>query len=461
MAVIRLSGQGAITLFCDACLKDNSIPLTPRVASVRSLLLKPIPGTSGTSDPLEDKALIIAFPDGNSFTGEEAIEVQCHGNPILVSIIINACTENGARPAQPGEFSLRAFQNGKMDLTQAEALADLINASTERAVIACTRSLHGNFGRDCLAFQDTLLALLAEAEAHIDFSDQDIDLVSRETLATRCDALANRLGDFLTSSHQGRHLSEGYHIAIAGKPNAGKSSLFNALVGDQAAIVADIPGTTRDVLKETLSLSGVPLTLYDTAGLRDSSDLVEIEGVRRAKELYQRIDRLCYVIRLDQGHKSPAALVADEGELQELLQQHPSLPFDIIFSCCDLSSTPPAVIDRHDQLDQLPERDGRAIILSSKMPETVASLRHHWQELLARKDGGSSEQSVRTRHLDCIRRCCYHLNRAGRWFEKSAESVVLACEELRFALQALGEIVGKTTNEDLLGKIFSSFCVGK
>ncbi|MDI9347947.1 MAG: tRNA uridine-5-carboxymethylaminomethyl(34) synthesis GTPase MnmE [Methylacidiphilales bacterium] len=446
IAVIRLSGLGCISLASRVCFNGKLRDSTPRLAQVVNLEI----------DGIIDQVVVITYQQNKSFTGEESLEIQCHGNHVLISIIIEACINGGARMANPGEFSERAYLHGKIDLAQAEAIVDLIHATTKRNLIACTRSLQGELSKFCKILKNSILDIFVEAEAHIDFSNEDIEIVSCETLASKSQSVSHELTTFIERCNYGKLITEGLHIAIAGKPNAGKSSLFNALVGEGTAIVSEMPGTTRDILKEQIAIAQIPITLYDTAGLRSSIDTIELIGQERAKQLFSRVDRIAYITKLDYSCKNKEDLeqmLESDKELAAIKLRLGDCPIDFIFTGSDLYPS--------EQKSVLLSDGSQAIILSTLIHDTLGTLLHHWESVVQNQQHSDNEFSARARHIQCLTKSRDHLNQAACYFSGTSENIVLACEELRMSLQAISELVGETTNDELLGKIFSTFCIGK
>ncbi|MDF9392880.1 MULTISPECIES: tRNA uridine-5-carboxymethylaminomethyl(34) synthesis GTPase MnmE [Methylococcus] len=387
-----------------------------------------------------DRGIVLYFPAPSSFTGENVLELHGHGGPVVLDILLRRALELGCRLARPGEFSERAYLNGKLDLAQAEAIADLIDSSTEEAARSAQRSLQGEFSAHIHHLQERLVRLRTHVEATIDFSGEDIDLLENAALGHEIGGLLDELDTIDTKAHQGALLREGFTAVIAGRPNAGKSSLLNALSGRDLAIVTEIPGTTRDLLRESLQLGGLPLHVVDTAGLRDSEDPIEREGIRRARDALANAD--CILLVSDARHAEASdALLADLPE---------TIPLIRIFNKIDLTGVPASLtIDRETTVVHLSARTGEGIDL----------LR---QEIIRRagyEKGTEGVFSARRRHLDAIQRARAALANAHLYLHtKTAE---LLAEELHTAQKALGEITGEFTNEDLLSRIFSSFCIGK
>ncbi|MCC5090525.1 tRNA uridine-5-carboxymethylaminomethyl(34) synthesis GTPase MnmE [Xanthomonas campestris] len=386
-----------------------------------------------------DDGIAVWFPAPHSFTGEEVVELQGHGSPVLLRQLVARCIALGARQARAGEFSERAFLKGKLDLAQAEAIADLIAAGDLRAARAARRSLDGVFSRRVDAVSESLTRLRIHVEAAIDFADEPLDTLGgaqvREEL-TRTRAL---LAQLLRDAERGRKLRDGLHAVLIGPPNAGKSSLLNALAGSERAIVTDVAGTTRDTLHEAIQLDGFELTLVDTAGLREGGDAIEREGMRRARAELQRADL--------------ALIVVDARD--------PQAARDALGDAIDAVPRRLWIHNKCDLLAVAGPLDADAIAVSAETGQGLEHLHTRLREL-ALGDGiesVDSEFSARTRHVDALHRAEQHADAAD--LELRYEQLELAAEELRLAHEALGEITGKLSADDLLGKIFSSFCIGK
>lgn len=390
-----------------------------------------------------DKGIALFFPAPGSFTGEDVLELHGHGGPVVMDMLLKRVLQLGARMARAGEFSERAFLNGKLDLTQAEAVADLIESSSESAARSALRSLEGQFSRRVHAIVEQLIELRTYVEASIDFPEEEIDFLSDHKLSRDLVAILQGLDDLLESARQGCLLHDGMTIVLAGPPNAGKSSLLNRLAQHDAAIVSRTPGTTRDVLRERIEVDGMPVHVLDTAGLRDSTDEIETEGVRRARAAMERADRVLLVIDDD---------IADERSVQTLIQQLPQpVTYTLIRNKIDLSGRPPGECDNTAQTE---------LALSAKTGVGLDDLRQHMKKTMGFQDAGEGTFIARRRHLDALARARRHV-RAGQEQLEHARAGELAAEELRLAQQALNEITGEFTTEDLLGRIFASFCVGK
>lgn len=390
---------------------------------------------------LLDEGLLLYFPGPASFTGEDVLELHGHGGPVVLDRLLRRVVELGARPARPGEFSERAFLNGKLDLAQAEAVADLIAASTEAAARAAVRSLQGEFSQAVQALVERLIELRVYVESAIDFPDEEIDFLSEGDVLGRLDAIAEQLAGVQASARRGQVLRDGMTVVIAGQPNVGKSSLLNRLAGYDAAIVTDIAGTTRDVLREHIHLDGMPLHVIDTAGLRDSADPVEQEGIRRAWQAIDNADRLLLILDDRDG--------LGEAEQAILTRLPPGIGTTIVRNKIDLTGAKPAIVDTEQ---------GVEVRLSALSGDGLPLLREHLKASMGYTGQGSF--IARRRHLDALDRAQTHLA-AGREQLLTHQAGELLAEDLRLAQEALGEITGAFTSEDLLGRIFSSFCIGK
>ncbi len=386
-----------------------------------------------------DDGIVLWFPAPNSFTGEEVVELQGHGGAVVLRQLLTRCIALGARQARPGEFSERAFLNGKLDLAQAEAIADLIAAGDTRAARAARRSLDGVFSRRVEALGEQVTVLRIHIEAAIDFADEPIETLGGAQVRAGLSAAQATLAELLRDAERGRKLRDGVHAVLIGPPNAGKSSLLNALAGSERAIVTDVAGTTRDTLRETIRIDGLELTLVDTAGLRESGDAIEREGMRRARAELERADIALVVIDAREPEAGHAAVAADVAQVPRSLWIH----------------------NKADLLDDAPVLAPNAIAVSATTGAGLPAL-HARLAQIASADAGESvegEFTARARHVDALARCGEHL--AGAWAQLDHEQLELAAEELRLAHDALGEVTGRMTADDLLGRIFSSFCIGK
>ncbi|MCW8908127.1 MAG: tRNA uridine-5-carboxymethylaminomethyl(34) synthesis GTPase MnmE [Sedimenticola sp.] len=389
-----------------------------------------------------DQGLLLFFPSPHSFTGEDVLELQGHGGPVVMDLLLQRVLACGVRLAHPGEFSQRAFLNGKLDLAQAEAIADLIESGTASAARLAARSLEGAFSQHIHQLVEQLTLLRMYVEAAIDFPEEEVDFLSEGKVGEDLQAIISRLQQVQKSAHTGRLLRDGMTLVIAGLPNAGKSSLLNALAGRESAIVTEIPGTTRDLLREQIQIDGMPLHLVDTAGLRDSSDRVEQEGIRRAREEIARADRILWIF--DES-RDPQHQAFDETLLPR------GVPVTFVRNKIDKSRSVPEL----RETGQGPE-----IALSAKTGEGIDLLREHLKACMNYSADIEGEFIARRRHLQAIERAGEHLLSGRDALQNGAAGELLA-EDLRQAQLALGEITGEFSADDLLGKIFGSFCIGK
>jgi tRNA modification GTPase len=388
-----------------------------------------------------DEGLALFFPAPHSYTGEDVLELHGHGGPVVLDMLLARALGLGARPARAGEFTERAFLNDKLDLTQAEAVADLIDAGSQSAARAALRSLEGEFSKQVRALTERLIVLRTHIEAAIDFPEEEVDFLDDEKIGTGIAALDTHLTQLLAGARQGQLLHDGLVLVLAGRPNAGKSSLLNALAQRDAAIVSDIPGTTRDVLREHIQLDGLPLHIVDTAGLRAARDAIEAEGVRRARAELERADHALLIVDDTQP-------IDDTAELLEQLPR--DLARTVVRNKIDLSGRTPGTA----------QRDGMTqIALSAKTGAGMDALRQHLKDCVGYRPVAEGGFSARRRHLDALRRAQTQVAAArARLHDKAGE---LAAEELRQAQHTLGEITSAFTADDLLGRIFASFCIGK
>jgi tRNA modification GTPase len=388
-----------------------------------------------------DDGIALFFAGPASYTGEDVVELQAHGSPVVLRGLVERCCELGARAARAGEFSERAFRNGKLDLAQAEAVADLIAASDVRAARAARRSLEGGFSRRAEALAAELLALRVHVEAAIDFADEPIQTLGGAQLRSRLATALVDLDALLVAAERGRRLRDGLHAVIVGPPNAGKSSLLNALAGSERAIVTDVAGTTRDLLQESVRLDGVELTLVDTAGLREGGDEIEREGMRRARAELERADLAIVVLDArdpDVGRDAVAAAIA--GVPRRLW----------LYNKADLLERPPG-----------PGPGPDSLYISVRTGVGLEPMHATLRELGGAPAGEGTEGafSARARHVDALRRARGHAAQAAAHLREDA--LELAAEALRGGHDAVGELTGRIAAEDLLGHVFASFCIGK
>jgi tRNA modification GTPase len=397
-----------------------------------------------------DHGLALYFPAPHSYTGEHVLELHGHGGPVLIEAMIRRLLELGARRAQPGEFTQRAYLNAKLDLAQAEAVADLINAASDAAARAALRSLEGEFSSRVMALSQTLGELRVQVEAAIDFADEHIEVLSDQSLKARLEAATAQLEALRTAGRQGRLLTEGMTIVIAGRPNAGKSSVLNRLAGHEAAIVTATPGTTRDLLRERMVLDGMPLHVLDTAGLRSAGDAIEAEGIRRARAAMARADRILFVV---DAATDPQAT----GYLEERTALPPEVPVTLVFNKIDLLA---GGIEPGIALAPPPAASAPVIELSALTGQGFPALSAHLKACMGFEPGATGVLSARARHLDALAQVEACLSAAARQLA-ARNAPELVAEELRRAQQALGAIVGEESSDELLGRIFASFCIGK
>jgi tRNA modification GTPase len=427
VGIVRLSGPQALAI----AAAMGAHGLTPRQA--RRSRFRDDQGL------VIDDGIALAFIAPASFTGEDVVELQAHGSPVVLRALVARACALGARPARPGEFSERAFLNGKLDLAQAEAIADLIAAGDARAARAARRSLEGVFSRRVEALAEALLRLRVQVEAAIDFADEPLDTLGGAAVRSGLIEVHGALATLLAEAERGRRLRDGLHVVIIGPPNAGKSSLLNALAGRERAIVTDVAGTTRDTLHETIRVDGLELTLVDTAGLRAGGDAIEREGMRRAGAELQRADVALVVVdaRDPQAGQAAVAGVVDAVACQLWL---------------------------HNKIDLLPNAQpvpAAALAISTRTGAGIDALLGRLQALVSGPAAAAAEGefSARARHVLALEQALAHLDLAKR--EVDHETLELAAEELRLAHDALGEITGKISPDALLGRIFSTFCIGK
>jgi tRNA modification GTPase len=390
-----------------------------------------------------DTGLALYFAAPASFTGEDVLELHGHGGAVVMDMLLARTLQLGARMAEAGEFSRRAFLNDKLDLAQAEAIADLIDSGSVEAARAALRSMQGEFSVAVQSLTEAVTETRMHVEAAIDFPEEEIDFLADTALRDRIDGAIELCAQIAAKARQGALLREGMTVVIAGRPNAGKSSLLNRLAGYDAAIVTAIPGTTRDVLRERIAIDGMPLHIADTAGLRDEADVVEAEGIRRARQEMSRADRILYVV---DGERR---LDAKDIE-REIMTLPADIPCTLVVNKIDLLGLP----SRYEQSQ--PPR----LYLSATTGEGVDLLREHLKECMGFQGADSGTVSARRRHLDALARADRHLQEARRQLVDRRAGELMA-EELRQGQQALAEITGAFTSDDLLGRIFSSFCIGK
>ncbi len=446
VGIVRISGRGLDAFVLALCGR----PLQPRQATY-------LPLRDAAGEAL-DHGLVIQFPAPHSYTGEDVLELQVHGGPVVMQLLLARCLEvaaqadaasgrahlPGLRLAQPGEFTERAFLNDKIDLAQAEAVADLIDASTEAAARSASRSLDGAFSREIGVLREALIQLRMLVEATLDFPEEEIDFLKKADASGQLVRLQAQLAAVLQHARQGSLLREGIKVVIAGQPNAGKSSLLNALAGAELAIVTAIPGTTRDKVQQTIQIEGVPLHVIDTAGLRESEDEVERIGIARAWAEIEAADAVLFLRDLTRQTR-PDYRQADEEIARTLAQRLPArVPVLDVWNKADAAAAP-----------------AQGLSLSAKTGAGLELLRRRLLETVGWQAAPEGVYIARERHVQALRCVQAHLEMAAAHLAAQAHALDLLAEELRLAQSALNEITGEFTSDDLLGAIFSRFCIGK
>ena len=453
VGIVRVSGKG---------LAPYVQTLLGRALKPREATYLPLPDEQGQAI---DHGLALWFPAPHSYTGEDVLELQGHGGPVVLQLLLARClavasqsmpsgapTLPGLRPAKAGEFTERAFLNDKLDLAQAEAVADLIDASTEAAARSASRSLAGAFSERIHALRDALIRLRMLVEATLDFPEEEIDFLKKADAAGQLTRLQTALADVQSQARQGALLRDGLRVVIAGQPNAGKSSLLNALAGAELAIVTPIAGTTRDVVQQTIQIEGVPLHVIDTAGLRESPDVDEVEkiGIERAWHQIEKADAVLFLHDLTRAGDA-AYQQADAAIASALPEGITIVPVWNKWDRCD-PATWEALVGQRGPED---------VVLSAKSGHGLEALRQRLLQLAGWQHAGDGVFMARERHLQALARVHTHLDAADVWLGEQAEHLDLLAEELRLAQHALGEITGEFSADDLLGEIFSRFCIGK
>jgi len=431
IGVVRVSGPD-----CGAI----AVALLGRVPEPRCAELRGFRDAAGVAI---DTGLALYFPAPHSYTGEDVLELHGHGGPVVMDVLLRRVLELGARAARPGEFTERAFLNEKIDLAQAEAVADLIDSGSAQAARAAVRSLHGEFSVQVHELAERVLELRMWTEAAIDFPEEEIDFLKDRALAERMESIRRRFAEVAETARQGTLLRDGMTLVIAGRPNAGKSSLLNRLAGYEAAIVTAVAGTTRDVLRERIEIDGLPLHVIDTAGLREAADEAEIEGIRRARREIERADRVLFIV----DSSDALAMAAIDGDLAQLPAE---VPRTVVFNKIDRSGEPARVEEG------APAR----VYLCASTGGGVDGLRAHLKACVGFHPSAEGALTARTRHIEALRRARAHVEEAHRLLTERHAGELVA-QELRDAHRDLGEITGEVTSDDLLGRIFGSFCIGK
>lgn len=429
IGVVRVSG---------AELNSFALMLTGSQPVARKALLADFIDANGS---VIDRGILLFFPAPNSFTGEDVLELQGHGGPVVMHMLLHRCLELGARLAAPGEFSRRAFLNGKLDLAQAEAVADLIEATSEAAARSAVRSLAGEFSQKVRSLVETLIELRMRVEATLDFSEEDIDPIGEARLSSRLEVLRIDLATLIARARAGSVLRSGLHVVLVGKPNVGKSSLLNCLAKDEKAIVTEVPGTTRDAIRETIFLEGIPLHIIDTAGLRETSDRVEALGIQRTWKEIERADVILQLVDIQGAQPVADGLMVfkSPGKVAHI----------VIENKCDLVGLSVARF----------EQSGRVHIrASAKFGWGIELLHAELLRIAGWTGRGEDVILARARHLEALADAAFRLQCASDYLVSGVE---LCAEELRLAQEALGRITGAFSADDLLGEIFSRFCIGK
>ena len=466
VGIVRVSGRGITGLIQALCGRD----LKPREATY-------LPFRDAAGEPI-DHGLALYFPAPHSFTGEDVLELQAHGGPVVMQLLLARCLAAGAetdatttlpklaglRVAQPGEFTQRAFLNDKMDLAQAEAVADLIDASTEAAARSATRSLSGEFSKEIHSLRDALIHLRMLVEATLDFPEEEIDFLQKADAAGQLDRLQATLARVMQRAGQGALLREGIKVVIAGQPNAGKSSLLNALAGAELAIVTPIAGTTRDKVQQTIQIDGVPLHIIDTAGLRHSDDEVEKIGIERAWAEIEQADAVLFLhdlVRWQDPTSAASYQAADAAIASQLSSLLPSrVPVIQVWNKVDAVEMVDAVAAVKVSLVERAAEQGY-IRLSAKSGQGLDELRQTLLQVAGWQPAAEGVYIARERHVQALRQVSTHLQQADGQLKAKSQALDLLAEELRLAQNALGDITGEFTSDDLLGVIFSKFCIGK
>lgn len=436
VAIVRVSGED-VPAIARALVGELPAPREARYLSWQD-----------ADGQLLDTGIVLHFPAPHSYTGEHVLELQGHGGDVIVEALIERIVQLGARRARPGEFTERAFLNNRIDLAQAEAVADLIDAGSKRAAQAALRSLQGGFSDAVNAAAAALTSLRVYVEAAIDFPEEEIDFLGSQELRERLQEVQRRVAEVLVAAEQGTVLTRGLTIAIAGRPNAGKSTLMNALAGHEVAIVTPVAGTTRDLLREHVQVQGVPVELIDTAGLREhTSDAIEAEGMRRAREAIAKADHLLFVV---DARADPEARSFEEerGTLPQ------GVPVTILLNKIDLL---PAAERREPVVQGSPAPS--ILPISAVTGEGLDDLRRQLAARAGHAEEGGGTFSARARHVEALRRASARLEAAAA--QLAAKQGELAALELRETQRGLGEVVGDVSSDELLGRIFGSFCIGK
>ncbi len=428
VGMLRASGRG-IDALVDGLVGK---PLVPRVATLASFL--------DARGMAIDTGIVLLFRAPRSYTGEDVLELHGHGGPVVLNLLLKRCLELGCRMAQPGEFTRRAYLNDKIDLAQAEGVADLIDAASAQAARAAMRSLDGEFSREVHALRKRLIELRALVEATLDFPEEEIDLLKSTDAQGRLQSIRLALEGIQHRAVQGARLRAGFNVVLAGRPNVGKSSLLNALSGEEAAIVTAIPGTTRDRIEKSITIDGMPVNIVDTAGLRETADEVETLGIAGTRKAIGAADMVLHLV------DAAAGLTPDDLEVARSLPS--TIPVLTIYNKIDTAGTKP-------------QTRGNAIHLSAKTGAGLELLRAALRCAAGLDGAGEDVILARERHLQALRGAAGHVELAAPHLDGNAPALELLAEELRLAQEALGTITGELTADDLLGEIFGRFCIGK
>lgn len=428
IGVVRVSGPNSVQIACEVlgqCPAPRHAAYLPFMDHERKLI---------------DRGIAIYYSAPHSYTGEDVLELQAHGGPALMQILLDRCLKVGARQAEPGEFTRRAYLNDKLDLAQAEAVADVISAATAEAARSAVRSLSGEFSQHIHALRDRLVDLRMFVEACLDFPEEDIDFISQGGVATKLQNIAAELRSVFEGARQGNLLREGMQVVLVGQPNVGKSSLLNQLAGEEVAIVTPIAGTTRDTIRSVIQINGVPLHIIDTAGLRETADEVEQQGIARTWRALENAH--VALLLVDAGH----GITETEKSILERLRK--DLPKLWVHNKIDLTSETPGIHDRGQE---------KHLYLSAKTGDGMSDLRAELLRIAGWQPGGEGVFMARSRHLEALKEVALHLANA----EGCLQHPELLAEELRLSQESLNTITGEFTPDDLLGEIFSRFCIGK
>ena len=428
IGVVRLSGRD---------LGPFASQLTGSIPTPRRAVLARFRDAAGTEI---DEGIVLYFPAPHSYTGEDVLELQGHGGPVVMQMLVRRCLELGARLAEPGEFTRRAFLNDKLDLAQAEAVADLIEASTDAAARSAIRSLSGEFSRAVLGLVEQLISLRLLVEGTLDFPEEEINFLQQGDVAGQLNGLIAAVDRLLSGARQGSLLRNGLHVVLAGQPNVGKSSLLNRLAGEERAIVTPVPGTTRDALRETIQVQGIPLHIVDTAGLRESEDEIERLGIARSWREIERADVVLHMLDAREGMTGADRAIATRlpGDVERI----------VLLNKSDLAGRAPGRESSGGQV---------ALWISAKNGDGMAQLEEELLRVAGWHPGAEGVFLARERHLQALQDARDHLLLA----EARQRQLELFAEELRLAQESLGSVTGEFTPDDLLGEIFSRFCIGK